>query len=107
VSRSRALDEAEADLVRDGYGDSELEPRAVTALRLADAVLVDPSLLDAGVKDDLVREFGAAGTLELGVSIGMFMSMSKVLIAFGLEPLHMETTVLEAPVASSAAVDER
>jgi hypothetical protein len=99
VSRSRALEETEAKLVRDGYDASELEPRAVTALRLADAILADPGRLDGPLKDDVLREFGAEGSLELAVSVGMFMSMSKVLIAFGLEPVHMETTVLDAPVA--------
>ena len=97
MSRSRAVEEDEADLVWDGYTESELDRRAVAALRLADAIIVDPSSLTPDVRDELRAEFGEAGIVELAVSVGVFLSMSKVLIALGLEPVEMETTVLATP----------
>jgi alkylhydroperoxidase family enzyme len=99
VSRSRVVTEEDADRVWDGYSEGELASREVTALRLTDAMVVDPRSLTAETKASILREFGSQGAVELAVSAGMFMSMSKVLIAFGLEPAHMETTVLDAPVA--------
>ena len=92
------LTEDDADRVWDGYSEAGLAGREVTALRLADAMVVDPRSLTGEAKAAILREFGSDGAVELAVSVGMFMSMSKVLIAFGLEPAHMETTVLDAPV---------
>ena len=92
------LTEEDADRVWDGYSEVGLAGREVTALRLADAMVVDPRSLTGETKAAILREFGSGGAVELAVSVGMFMSMSKVLIAFGLEPAHMETTVLDAPV---------
>jgi alkylhydroperoxidase family enzyme len=92
------LTEEDADRVWDGYSEAELARREVTALRLADAMVVDPRSLTPETKAAILREFGSDGAVELAVSVGTFMSMSKVLIAFGLEPAHMETTVLDAPV---------
>jgi hypothetical protein len=95
VSRSRAVEEDEADLVWDGYSESALEPRAVAALRLADAILVDPRSLTRELQSELLREFGAAGVVELALSVSTNLSTSKLLIALGLEPSEMETTVID------------
>jgi alkylhydroperoxidase family enzyme len=94
------VEEGEADLVWDGYDESGLDARSVAGLRLADAVVFDPRSLTPEVRADLLREFGEEGVVELAVSVGMFLSMSKVLIACGLEPVEMETTVIDVPTAA-------
>jgi alkylhydroperoxidase family enzyme len=99
------VDEDEADLVWDGYDEGRLDARSVAGLRLADAVVFDPQSLTPEVREDLLREFGAEGIAELALSVGMFMSMSKVLIAFGLEPVEMETTVMHAPVIAAEGAE--
>jgi alkylhydroperoxidase family enzyme len=97
VSRSRAVAETDAEQVWDGYSESELPARDVAALRLADAIVVDPRSLTDATRAELREQFTDAGVVELAVSVGIFMSMSKVLIALGLEPAAMETTVLATP----------
>jgi alkylhydroperoxidase family enzyme len=82
--------------VDDGYQDTELPERHKTALVLADAFLHGVSLTSEQ-RDLLTAEFSDAELVELGVGLALFHGFSKMLIALGLEPESMDTTLLPTP----------
>ena len=73
-------------------GDKE-----TAALMLTDQIISAPGTLtrknDAIIKRSLSKKERA----EISLGVGLFMGMSKVLIALGLEPEEMETTVVKTP----------
>ncbi len=46
---------------------------------------------------DLAGHFDPVEQTELALGLGLFHGFSKMLIALGLEPEHMDTTVLPTP----------
>ena len=86
--------------MRDGY-EAWLPEDEAAALALTDALINDPSRLGDDAKAALRKHFSEAEIVELGLGIGLFLSMSKVLITLGLEPESMETTVLPTPGSST------
>ena len=90
--------------IADGYEASPLPPREIAALRLTDAIISDPRPADAALKTTLRRHFSDAQIVELGLGVGLFVALSKVMITLGLEPEHMPTTVLPTPGAPSSPV---
>jgi hypothetical protein len=52
----------------------------------------------------MVRHFDAGEWTELALGLGLFHGFSKMLIALGLEPDQMDTTVLPTPEAGGADV---
>jgi len=52
----------------------------------------------------LAQHFDAGEWTELALGLGLFHGFSKMLIALGLEPDQMDTTVLPTPEASGADV---
>ena len=50
----------------------------------------------------LDQHFDVAQQIELGVGLGLFHGFSKMLIALGVEPEDMDTTVRETPLATGA-----
>ena len=74
-----------------------MDDKATAALMLTDQIMSIPGTLtrknDAIIKRSLSKKERA----EISLGVGLFMGMSKVLIALGLEPEEMETTVVKTP----------
>ena len=74
-----------------------MDDKATAALMLTDQIIGAPGTLtrknDAIIKRSLSKKERA----EISLGVGLFMGMSKVLIALGLEPEEMETTVVKTP----------
>ena len=58
---------------------------------LGDTVMATPAI------ENLIKHYSDPEIAELILGVGLFMGMSKVLIALGLEPEQMDTTVLPTP----------
>lgn len=97
MAREQGLTEDQVDHIADGYEASPLPPREVAALRLTDAIISDPRPADAELQSTLRQHFSDAQIVELGLGVGLFMALSKVMITLGLEPENMPTTVLPTP----------
>ncbi len=82
--------------MRDGYAD-KVSAREAAALALTDVLIGDPDALDAATMDALLLHFDDGELAELALGVGLFFGLSKVLVALGLEPESMPTTVLPAP----------
>ena len=97
-AREAGLDEAKADLVRDGFETREaLSPAEKAALALTDLIIHLPQPPDAALAAELKRHFTPAQLVELSVGVSLFLGMSKVLITLGLEPDDMPVTVIPTP----------
>ena len=74
-----------------------MDNKTTAALMLTDQIISAPGTLmkknDAIIKRSLSKKERA----EISLGVGLFMGMSKVLIALGLEPEEMETTVVKTP----------
>ena len=74
-----------------------MDHKEIAALMLTDRIISIPGTLtrknDARIKRSLSKKERA----EISLGVGLFMGMSKVLIALGLEPEEMETTVVKTP----------
>ena len=81
------------DQVDDGYAESELPDRYKLALRLADAVISDPSGLTAADQSALNAEFTSAELAELALTVAMAAGFSKAAIAWGPPPVIPVTEV--------------
>lgn len=97
VARSEGLIEEQVELIDDGYQEAALSPRDKAALSLTDAIIGDPRSLDAAAQAELRRQFTPEELAELGLGVGLFMALSKVLITLGLEPEQMDTTIVPTP----------
>jgi len=85
------------EYIADGYETSPLPVREIAALRLTDHIISNPRPPDAALQATLREHFTDAQIVELALGVGLFMSLSKVMITLGLEPENMPTTVLPAP----------
>ncbi|WP_419924549.1 hypothetical protein [Candidatus Poriferisocius sp.] len=72
--------------IEDGYADSDLPERFKLALRMADAVISDPSGLSVAEQAALVEEFTPAELAELALTVAMAAGFSKAAIAWGPPP---------------------
>ena len=81
------------DQIDDGYTESELPDRYKLALRLADAVISDPSGLSAADQSALIEEFTRAELAELALTVAMAAGFSKAAIAWGPPPVIPVTEV--------------
>ena len=74
-----------------------MDDKETAALMLTDQILSASGTLtrknDAIIKRSLSKKERA----EISLGVGLFMGMSKVLIALGLEPEEMETTIVKTP----------
>lgn len=88
-------------LVDDDHQSAELSDRAKAALRLADRCISAPGAPDADEAAALREHFGDDELVELSLAAGLFVGFSKMMIVLGLEPEHMDTTVLPTPSPSA------
>ena len=74
-----------------------MDDKETAALMLTDQILSASGTLtrknDAIIKRSLSKKERA----EISLGVGLFMGMSKVLIALGLEPEEMDTTLVKTP----------
>tara|TARA_E500000331_G_scaffold199263_1_gene191399 strand:- start:98 stop:421 length:324 start_codon:yes stop_codon:yes gene_type:complete len=95
-ARVAGLSEEKIQEVKDGY-EEVLDEKITAALLLTDQIIGASRPLKKKntvlIKRNLTREERA----EISLGVGLFMGMSKVLIALGLEPEEMETTVVKTP----------
>ena len=81
------------DQIADGYGDSDLPERFKLALRMADAVISDPTGLSASDRAALGEEFTPAELTELALTVAMAAGFSKAAVAWGPPPVIPVTEV--------------
>ena len=90
------MSEEKIQEVKDGY-EEVLDEKITAALLLTDQIIGASRSLEKKntvlIKRNLTREERA----EISLGVGLFMGMSKVLIALGLEPEEMETTLVKTP----------
>ena len=74
-----------------------MDDKETAALMLTDQILSASGTLTR--KNDAIinRSLSKRERAEISLGVGLFMGMSKVLIALGLEPEEMETTVVKTP----------
>jgi len=96
------LDEAQVELIHDGYESSALSDEQKLVLRYTDAFLVDPGRVDQALRDDMAACFSDAEIVELTVALALFLGMAKVLISLGTEPAEMARTVVPTPALARA-----
>ncbi len=101
-AREAGLDEALAGRIVDAHADEELPPSWHVALEFADRFLADPGPLPAGLTHRMDQAFTGEQQTELALGLGLFHGFSKMLIALGLEPTEMATTVLPTPTPAEA-----
>lgn len=99
-ARAAGLTEARIDNLRDDYAE-RVPQREALALALTDALIGDPQSLTTAQREALAAEFDAGELAELALGVSLFFGLSKVLVALGLEPEEMPTTVLPTPGSSS------
>lgn len=97
MARQEGLDEQQVAAIDDNYASSALKPAEIAALRLTDAIVGDPRSLSASGWADLRAHYSEAQIAELALGVGLFLSLSKVLITLGLEPESMSTTIVATP----------
>ena len=66
-------------------------------LKLTDDIIGLPGHLEVGDLTRLRGRFSDEAIGEVALGVGLFLGMSKVLIALGLEPKAMPTTVVPTP----------
>jgi len=97
VARQEGLDEETVALIDDDYDQRDFAPADVAALCLADAIIGDPSMLDAETRASLAKHFTEAQIAVLSLGVALFHALSKTLIVLGLEPKSMPVTVVPTP----------
>ncbi len=79
------LEEGIVAQIRDRYEDA-LEEKETVALLLTDDIIGLPGQLGDAQVAVLKEHYSDAEIAELALGVGLFLGMSKVLIALGLEP---------------------
>ncbi|MDC2963351.1 hypothetical protein OA067_00430 [Gammaproteobacteria bacterium] len=74
-----------------------MDDKSTAALMLTDQIISIPGTLTRKNDAIIKRNLSEKERAEISLGVGLFMGMSKVLIALGLEPEEMETTVVKTP----------
>ena len=74
-----------------------MDDKATAALMLTDQIISAPGTLTRKNHAIIKRSLSRKERAEISLGVGLFMGMSKVLIALGLEPEEMETTIVKTP----------
>ena len=102
-AREAGLDETLAGRIVDTYAEEDLPPSWHVAPELADRVRAHPGPHPAGLGARMDAPFPAEQQTELALGRGLVHGFSKLLIALGLEPTEMATTVLPTPTPAEGA----
>lgn len=86
-----------ADEVDDAFTESSLPHRWKTSLAFTDHMLQSPGPMPVELRAEVDAAFDDGELVELALGLGLFHGFSKMLIALGLEPDQMDTTVLPTP----------
>ncbi len=79
--------------IEDGYATGDLPDRFKLALRMADAVISDPSGLSEANQAALRDEFTPEELAELALTVAMAAGFSKAAVAWGPPPVIPITEV--------------
>ena len=90
------MSEEKIQEVKDGY-EEVLDEKITAALLLTDQIIGASRPLEKKNTVLIKRNLTKQERAEISLGVGLFMGMSKVLIALGLEPEEMETTLVETP----------
>ena len=74
-----------------------MDDKETAALMLTDQILSASGTLTRKNDAIIKRSLSKRERAEISLGVGLFMGMSKVLIALGLEPEEMETTLVKTP----------
>ncbi len=78
-----------------------MDPRWQAALAFTDHFLTAPGPLPPDLVETLAGHFAEDDLTELGLGLGLFHGFSKMLMALGLEPDDMDSTVLPTPAPTN------
>jgi alkylhydroperoxidase family enzyme len=98
------FDESQADLVDDGYLDSDLPVRAKTALRWADHLLGYGGRPPADLAQAMQEQFTAEEIVEMSLSLAYNIGFSKFQIVLGTEPAELAETPRVVPLRDPVPV---
>ncbi len=99
MAREQGLSEEQVAEIGDGYEESRLSARDKAAIALTDAIIGDPRGVTPEMRERLRRHFSDPEIVEMALGVGLFMSLSKVLITLGMEPEEMDTEIVPTPGA--------
>ena len=99
-ARAEGLEETEVNDIDEGF-QTRFGARETAALELTDAIIGDPRRLSDSTKQKLREHFTDEQIAELGIGVGLFIGLAKVLITLGLEPEDMPVTVVPTPGAKT------
>lgn len=97
LAREAGLTESVADRIDDRFATADLPDPWKVALRVADHLIVNPGPLPDDLQRELATHFDRGQQTELLMGIALFHGFSKMLIVLGLEPEHMDTTIVTTP----------
>ncbi len=97
MAREQGLTETQVTEIEDGYEESALSERDKAAIALTDAIIGDPRSVSPKLQERLREHFSDSEIVEMGLGVGLFMSLSKVLITLGMEPEEMGVEVVPTP----------
>ena len=95
-----------ADEVDDEFAESSLPDRWKTSLAFTDHMLQSPGPMPTELRTEVGDSFDDGELVELALGLGLFHGFSKMLIALGLEPDQMDTTVLPTPAPMTGEAPE-
>ncbi|MDP6979246.1 MAG: hypothetical protein QF570_11695 [Myxococcota bacterium] len=75
--------------------ERKLEPREALAVRFAEKMASDFRTVDAAFKAELHAHFDDAEIAELGMMIGQYLALGRLLVIFGGDKLACEIYVPE------------
>ena len=97
MAREQGLTEDQVTAIEDGYEESHLSESDKAAIALTDTIIGDPRQMTPELQERLREHFTDAQIVEMSLGVGLFMSLSKVLITLGMEPEEMGTEIVPTP----------
>jgi AhpD family alkylhydroperoxidase len=97
AARHAGLQEEDVEQVAADFEHSALRERHKLAIRWTDAFLGDPTTIDAGLRDSMLREFTPEELVELSAGLALFLGFAKIAVALGQQPDAMPVTVIPTP----------
>jgi alkylhydroperoxidase family enzyme len=97
VAREQGLTEDQVTRIEDGFEESELSSSDKAAIAFTDAIIGDPRQVSPELQERLREHFSDPEIVEMALGVGLFMSLSKVLITLGMEPEEMGTEIVPTP----------